>query len=61
MSRLRLWCDRQAPKLRWLQCPGAAPPASFYFQELVDSDVEVTNMRGIYNQVPAWAGLRPLE
>jgi phosphoglycerate dehydrogenase-like enzyme len=38
-----------ASRLRWLQAPMAAPPPGFYFQELVDHPVEVTNFRGIYN------------
>ena len=39
----------QAPKLRWLQAPMAAPPAGFFFPELVAHQVQVTNYRGIYN------------
>lgn len=39
-----------APKLRWLQCPAAAPVGNYYFPELVASDVIVTNMRGIYDE-----------
>lgn len=38
-----------APRLRWLQAPMAAPPAGFYFPELIAHPVEVTNFRGIYN------------
>ena len=38
-----------APKLRWLQAPAAAPPAGYYFPELVEHPVQVTNFRGIYN------------
>ena len=38
-----------APKLRWLAAPAAGPNPSFYFPELVASDVLVTNMRGIYS------------
>ena len=37
-----------APRLRWLQAPQAAPPAGFYFPELVAHPVTVTNMRAIY-------------
>lgn len=40
---------RAAPRLRWLQAPMAAPPAGFYFPELVAHPVQVTNFRGIYN------------
>ena len=39
-----------APQLRWCQCPMAAPPAEYFFKELVESPVVVTNMRGIYDQ-----------
>ncbi len=38
-----------AKKLRWLQAPQAAPPAGFYYPELVSHPVVVTNMREIYN------------
>ena len=40
---------KAAKKLRWLQAPAAAPPAGFYFPELVAHPVVVTNMREIYN------------
>lgn len=39
----------RAPGLRWLQAPAANPPRGFYFPELVDAPVEVTNFRGIYD------------
>ncbi len=39
----------QATKLRWLQAPQAAPPAGYYFPELVAHPVVVTNLREIYN------------
>jgi phosphoglycerate dehydrogenase-like enzyme len=39
----------QAQKLAWLQAPQAAPPAGYFFPELVDHPVQVTNFRGIYN------------
>ncbi len=35
--------------LKWLACPAAGPAPSFYFPELVASDVVVTNTRGIYS------------
>ena len=35
--------------LKWIQCPAAAPPAGYYFPELVDHPAQVTNMREIYN------------
>ncbi|WP_165354754.1 D-2-hydroxyacid dehydrogenase [Tropicimonas sp. IMCC6043] len=39
----------QSGNLRWLQAPMAAPPAGFFFPELVAHPVEVTNFRGVYN------------
>jgi phosphoglycerate dehydrogenase-like enzyme len=39
----------QAPRLQWLQAPQAAPPAGYFFDELVAHPVQVTNFRGIYN------------
>lgn len=38
-----------ANRFSWLQSPQAAPPDWFYYQDLVESPVIVTNMRGIYN------------
>lgn len=38
-----------AGNLKWLQSPQAGPDPSFYHQALIDSDVVVTNMRGIYS------------
>lgn len=38
-----------APKLEWLMAPAANPKPEFYFDELIASDVIVTNQRGIYN------------
>ncbi|MDP9378713.1 MAG: D-2-hydroxyacid dehydrogenase, partial [Chloroflexota bacterium] len=38
-----------ARKLRWLQAPAAAPPAGYYYPELVQHPVVVTNFRAIYN------------
>lgn len=38
-----------APNLRWLQAPAAAPPAGYYFPELIEHQTQVTNFRGIYN------------
>jgi phosphoglycerate dehydrogenase-like enzyme len=40
---------RQAPRLRWLQAPQAAPPAGFYYPDLIAHPVVVTNFREIYN------------
>lgn len=39
----------RADKLRWIQCYAAAPDPSFYHNALVESEVTVTNFRGIYN------------
>src|SRR5262249_3808171 len=39
----------RADKLRWLQAPQAAPPAGFYYRELIEHPVTITNMREIYN------------
>ncbi len=40
---------RRAEKLRWLQAPQAAPPAGYYYPELIAHPVTVTNLREIYN------------
>src|SRR4030095_10580878 len=40
---------RRAARLRWLQAPQAAPPAGYYFGDLVAHPVVVTNFREIYN------------
>src|SRR5688572_10259780 len=43
-----------AKQLEWLQAPAAAPTAGYYFKELVDHPVTVTNLRGIFNdRIPA--------
>jgi phosphoglycerate dehydrogenase-like enzyme len=39
----------RAEKLRWLQAPQAAPPAGYYYQELIQHPVVITNFREIYN------------
>ena len=39
----------KAKRLRWVACPWAGPPAGYYHQPLIDSDVVVTNVRGIYS------------
>lgn len=39
----------RAERLRWLQAPAAAPPAGYYYPELIRHPVTVTNFRGIYN------------
>ena len=40
---------RGATRLRWLQAPQAAPPAGYYYPELIAHPVVVTNFREIYN------------
>jgi phosphoglycerate dehydrogenase-like enzyme len=39
-----------AGKLRWLQAPAIAPPAGYYYPELVEHPVVATNFRGIFNE-----------
>jgi phosphoglycerate dehydrogenase-like enzyme len=39
----------KARRLRWLQAPQAAPPAGYYYNELISHPVTVTNFREIYN------------
>ena len=39
----------RASRLRWIQSPRAAPRPGYYHPALVDSDVVVTNMRGIFS------------
>src|SRR5271168_4289340 len=39
----------KATRLRWLQAPQAAPPAGYYYPELVAHPVTVTNFREIFN------------
>jgi len=38
-----------AQRLRWLQAPHAAPPAGYYYAELIAHPLTVTNFREIYN------------
>jgi phosphoglycerate dehydrogenase-like enzyme len=40
---------RRAARLRWLQAPQAAPPAGYYYPELISHPVEITNFREIYS------------
>ena len=40
---------RQARRLRWLQAPQAAPPAGYYYPELIAHPVAITNFREIYH------------
>jgi phosphoglycerate dehydrogenase-like enzyme len=45
---------REAKELAWLQAPAAAPPAGYYYPELIAHPVAVTNLRGIFNdRIPA--------
>src|SRR6266853_5062510 len=39
----------RAEKLRWLQSPQIAPPAGYYYRELIEHPVVITNFREIYN------------
>lgn len=39
----------RAERLRWLQAPQAAPPAGYYYPELIAHPAAVTNFREIYN------------
>jgi phosphoglycerate dehydrogenase-like enzyme len=41
---------RVASRLEWLQAPAIAPPAGYYYPELVAHPVVVTNFRGIFNE-----------
>ncbi len=38
-----------ASELQWLAAPAAGPAKGYYFDELIASDVQVTNFRGIFN------------
>lgn len=38
-----------AGSLRWLQAPAAAPPPGFFYPQLAEHPVVVTNFRGIYS------------
>jgi len=40
---------RAASKLRWIQAPQAAPPAGWYYPELIAHPAVVTNFREIFN------------
>src|SRR5215468_1480082 len=40
---------KEARRLRWLQAPQAAPPAGYYYPELVAHPVLISNFREIYN------------
>jgi phosphoglycerate dehydrogenase-like enzyme len=40
---------RDARRLRWLQAPQAAPPAGYYYPELIAHPVAITNFREIYS------------
>jgi phosphoglycerate dehydrogenase-like enzyme len=40
---------QRAKRLQWVQSPRAAPKAGYYHPALIDSDVVVTNMRGIFS------------
>jgi phosphoglycerate dehydrogenase-like enzyme len=38
-----------AQALRWLHSPNVGPPAGYYYQELIDHPVTITNPRGVFN------------
>ena len=40
---------RKATRLKWLQAPQAAPPAGYYYPELIAHPVQITNFREIYS------------
>ena len=40
---------REASRLRWIQAPQAAPPAGWYYPELIAHPAVVPNFREIYN------------
>jgi phosphoglycerate dehydrogenase-like enzyme len=40
----------RAQQLRWLAAPAIAPPAGYYFRELVEHPCTATNFRGIFNE-----------
>jgi phosphoglycerate dehydrogenase-like enzyme len=40
-----------ARKLRWLQAPAAGPDPGYYYPELADHPVTVTNLRGLHHDV----------
>ncbi len=39
----------KAKRLRWLQAPQIAPPAGYYYPELIEHPITVTNFREIFN------------
>jgi phosphoglycerate dehydrogenase-like enzyme len=40
----------QAGQLKWLAAPAIAPPAGYYYDELIAHPVVATNFRGIFNE-----------
>ena len=42
-------CSSGHKELQWIQSPQAGPKAGYYHEGLVQSDVVVTNMRGIFS------------
>ncbi|RIK38351.1 MAG: D-2-hydroxyacid dehydrogenase [Chloroflexi bacterium] len=38
-----------AQNLRWLHSPNVGPPAGYYYKELIDHPVTITNPRGVFN------------
>ena len=45
----RARCWRRRRRLRWLQAPQIAPPAGYYYPELIEHSLTVTNFREIFN------------
>ena len=48
-GRLPLEVLAKARRLRWLQAPQIAPPAGYYYPELIQHSLTVTNFREIFN------------
>jgi phosphoglycerate dehydrogenase-like enzyme len=48
-GRLPLEVLAKARRLRWLQAPQIAPPAGYYYPELIQHPIVVTNFREIFN------------
>ncbi len=38
-----------AQRIKWIQAPAAAPPAGYYYKQLIQHPCTVTNFRGVYN------------
>jgi phosphoglycerate dehydrogenase-like enzyme len=40
----------KAEQIKWLAAPAIAPPAGYYYDELIAHPVQATNFRGIFNE-----------